>query len=386
MTTERIRVIDGRSVPHVWFNFEVDDLPLDAYELRMYFHIVRRGSKSGLCNESVDNMAKHCRMSSGVAKRAIRTLIKLGLIRREAHAGRPSDYVVQDMSDWNTEEINALKEGGSETTQVIRRPRLSDDPGYQTTETQVVSDPGLGHERSTPGSETTHKVDQFKKDSLSNSIEGFSNTPLTPQSGGNVVATIDSSEVREPESEPHTEIPATPAIAPNSSTAEQSGLEKVKGSGRRSKSKTGKTKKGRLARNSEKTLKAEAALLEPERFERFWTEYGKLANEAGKVNRGDLASSMLAWTELIESGVNLDDVARGFRLFSGKVRMAKGFGFVQAQFFLAGKANHEVPYWLESLSLAGLSREPESPNEFTSLTPVEDKTEQMFNTIMEAIA
>ena len=115
MTSERVRVIDGRSVPHVWLNF-VDDLPLDAYELRLYFHIVRRGSKSGICNESVDDMAKYCRMSTGVVKRSIRKLIKLGLIRRESHAGRPSDYVIQDISDWNAQEINALSGGESEVT------------------------------------------------------------------------------------------------------------------------------------------------------------------------------------------------------------------------------------------------------------------------------
>jgi len=179
-----IEVHDSRRLPFIWINLELDDAGLNPYECRMYLHIVRRAGHDGACYETVANMAAHCNMSTGSAKRALRGLIDKGLLSRDSRRGTTSVYKVTNINLWATE-------GGSQNVATPEEPTendMFDSPG------QNVATPlpgqnrstggsegsgggshgsGDGSERSTGGqngsgggSETTHKEDPLKKDPL----------------------------------------------------------------------------------------------------------------------------------------------------------------------------------------------------------------------------
>ena len=62
------------------------------YVDRVYMHIVRVSIESGLCTDSVPNMAKRLNISIGSVKNALSTLINEGMITRESQKGTTSIY------------------------------------------------------------------------------------------------------------------------------------------------------------------------------------------------------------------------------------------------------------------------------------------------------
>jgi hypothetical protein len=93
------RISDGRDAG-AFITAALDDFGLDMPCFRIYARIVRRsGTKLG-CFESIDNMAKACRMNRETAYRALKTLIKHRLIEKEPHPGRPSSYYLTPNSEW----------------------------------------------------------------------------------------------------------------------------------------------------------------------------------------------------------------------------------------------------------------------------------------------
>jgi len=59
----------------------VDDLKLSAAAVRLYLHLTRRAGEGGTCNESQDNIARHCKMHKQTIVRAKKELEKAGLIK-----------------------------------------------------------------------------------------------------------------------------------------------------------------------------------------------------------------------------------------------------------------------------------------------------------------
>lgn len=93
------RIIDGRDAG-AFITAALDDFGLDPYAFRIYARIVRRaGTKNG-CFESIDNMAKACRIDRNRVYKALKLLIKHRLIEKEPHAGRPSSYYLTPSSEW----------------------------------------------------------------------------------------------------------------------------------------------------------------------------------------------------------------------------------------------------------------------------------------------
>ena len=74
----------------------LDDLGLDPYAFRLLAHMARRAGRGGECFESVPNMARHCRMGQTRAGRALRDLLRAGLVRFHARRrGRCNVYLVR---------------------------------------------------------------------------------------------------------------------------------------------------------------------------------------------------------------------------------------------------------------------------------------------------
>jgi hypothetical protein len=92
-------ISDGRDIG-AFITADLDDFGLDLASFRIYARIVRRaGTKEG-CFESIDNMAKGCRMKRETAYRALKTLLKHNLIKKQPHAGKPSNYYLTPSSEW----------------------------------------------------------------------------------------------------------------------------------------------------------------------------------------------------------------------------------------------------------------------------------------------
>ena len=80
------------------------------YVLTVYSHIIRRAGYNGMCWESVTNMAKYLRISTGSTKKALQLLGDHGLITRESRVGTTSIYRVNNPVtvgvDHNTVEVD----------------------------------------------------------------------------------------------------------------------------------------------------------------------------------------------------------------------------------------------------------------------------------------
>jgi hypothetical protein len=93
------RISDGRDAG-AFITAALDDFGLDPHSFRLYARIVRRaGTKQG-CFESIDNMAKACRMGRNTAYDCLKLLIKHRLIEKEPHTGKPSNYYLTPPSEW----------------------------------------------------------------------------------------------------------------------------------------------------------------------------------------------------------------------------------------------------------------------------------------------
>lgn len=93
------RIIDGRDAG-AFITAALDDFGLDPYAFRLYARIVRRaGTKQG-CFESIDSMAKACRVNRDTVYKALKLLVEHRLIEKEPHIGRPSSYFLTPPSEW----------------------------------------------------------------------------------------------------------------------------------------------------------------------------------------------------------------------------------------------------------------------------------------------
>ena len=95
------RVDDSRKAPFLWLHYELDDMGLSPQEFRLYVHIVRRAGKGGACWEAVGNMADHCGMSESSVKRALKVLIKKGMLDKQPRTGETSVFTIQDIEKWD---------------------------------------------------------------------------------------------------------------------------------------------------------------------------------------------------------------------------------------------------------------------------------------------
>lgn len=159
----KIQFSDERSYP-IFINSELDDFGLDPYEFRIYARIARRAGKKSDCFESINEMAKGCRMSGGKVKKCLARLLDLNLVTRASVPGKSSHYKLTDPIHWKN-----LDPPSHQTTQVTRqprpleihdpatkRPRSPDDPGREVITTWVATDPP-------PGSSGGHEVFPFKE-------------------------------------------------------------------------------------------------------------------------------------------------------------------------------------------------------------------------------
>lgn len=99
------QVIDARDAG-AFISSALDDFGLDPYAFRVYARIVRRaGTKEG-CFESLDNMAKACKMNRKTVYAAIKTLLSHRMIEKEEHVGKPSTYWITPIEEWiSTEDL-----------------------------------------------------------------------------------------------------------------------------------------------------------------------------------------------------------------------------------------------------------------------------------------
>jgi hypothetical protein len=129
---------DGRDFPYILLDRKADDMGLDPYEMALYVHIIRRCGRDekqkeqgkDTCSEAIANMAKHCKMSTGSAKRALRQLLEMRMITRHPRPGQTSEYRLTDSAIWI--------------------PRLET--------TRVTTDPYPGHDMATPWPPQIHHL------------------------------------------------------------------------------------------------------------------------------------------------------------------------------------------------------------------------------------
>lgn len=144
-------------------------------------------------------------------------------------------------------------------------------------------------------------------------------------------------------------------------------------------------KKGRYARNAQESKKVYKNLPEAERFEAFWSLYDQLKSDMGKQKAGNKQQAAGVWTDLVNAGVNLDDVAKGFGIWAQAVR-SDGYGFVWAEFFLGGKKGHTQPYWEEALQQRQSVHQIDEDSEFVAIarSAVPDRVTQFLEGVQKA--
>jgi hypothetical protein len=186
--SEKIQFSDGRSFP-IFINSELDDYGLDPYEFRIYARIARRAGKKSDCFESVPEMAKGCRMSTGKVKHCLAKLLRLNLVTRESISGKASHYKLTDPSEWKEQ-----NEPGHLATQVATQPRSPENPGPGHDTTQVPTQPRSpdGHHPATTRPRTRpcggHEVYPFKD--IPEVNPEIKDPPLAPPRGGGGVENI----------------------------------------------------------------------------------------------------------------------------------------------------------------------------------------------------
>ena len=78
----------------------LDDFGLDMPSFRLYCHIFRRADTSGQCWESIEKIAKICKMDRKTAFKAFAFLQEHKLVLAEKRKGQTSVINLTDYSDW----------------------------------------------------------------------------------------------------------------------------------------------------------------------------------------------------------------------------------------------------------------------------------------------
>lgn len=118
----------------------LDDYLLDPYEFRIYMRITRRAGVNG-CYESVNNMAKACRVSLAKARKSLHSLHELGLITiiDRSKQGLTNLCTVNPFSSWKPKrdietielekkENYAKANGGLTRSEVARANKKKNQP------------------------------------------------------------------------------------------------------------------------------------------------------------------------------------------------------------------------------------------------------------------
>lgn len=80
---------------------ELDDFGLDPYQFRVYCRLARRAGSGGNCWESVNNIAKACKMNRKTVMQSIAALLSFGMLRQEKRAGKSDLYKLTSSKFWN---------------------------------------------------------------------------------------------------------------------------------------------------------------------------------------------------------------------------------------------------------------------------------------------
>ncbi len=79
---------------------QLDERNLSPAEFRIYCHVVRRAGRDSTCWESIQNMAKKCRLCPNTVRKALHFLVDDGMIAVKPHPGYTYDYTVCDIAHW----------------------------------------------------------------------------------------------------------------------------------------------------------------------------------------------------------------------------------------------------------------------------------------------
>ena len=103
---------DSRS-PLPLVRSDLDEYGLDAYEFRIYAHVVRRtgGNLNGKCFATQKKIADICKMSVRKVQYAMKTLCEAGLLQKEERKGRTDIYRLTLTSAWRSkEELKGIRQ------------------------------------------------------------------------------------------------------------------------------------------------------------------------------------------------------------------------------------------------------------------------------------
>lgn len=106
-----------KSLPAAFINSRLDDLGLKSAPFRVYCHICRRAGEVGEYWEAVDNCAAHCQLHPDTAKKAIKELLKRGLIQMTRWpSGGTKHYRVTKLDEWTPprNECPGIQNGGGQ--------------------------------------------------------------------------------------------------------------------------------------------------------------------------------------------------------------------------------------------------------------------------------
>lgn len=105
-------------------------------------------------------------------------------------------------------------------------------------------------------------------------------------------------------------------------------------------------------------------LYQPEILEIVWSGYCTLCKNHKLGSRaGSKASFVDAWCDLIDDGIEIEEIRAGCRAFAGEHK-TDGSGIPQGHIFLLGKQEHPVPYWQAALDRKRQSEKPPPANDF----------------------
>lgn len=108
----------GEAPPHTptpgeglsFIHSSLDDAGLEPAEFRVYCHINRRAGRTGVCNESLSNIARHCGYCDGIARAALKRLTALNMLRRNYVTGMGTEYRLNPPNQWKCNELAPLQE------------------------------------------------------------------------------------------------------------------------------------------------------------------------------------------------------------------------------------------------------------------------------------
>ena len=158
-----IEVEDGRNIG-AFIPANLDDYGLSPFEFRIYSRLVRRaGSRGGTARESLNSMAKACKICPQVVKSTLKFLCAAGMTVRVKRPGQPSLYRLTPASKWaHPENLDEIRDATSHhpgriITQVTASPtpQVTSSPTPQVTASptpQVTTSPRLSRH---PGDDVT---------------------------------------------------------------------------------------------------------------------------------------------------------------------------------------------------------------------------------------